>query len=452
MCDMRRFFKTACHWLLWMSLATPVFAADSPGGGEFLRVAEPTPGKIELQVALRRMEKPGSPAAPAIWLCGVSHIGEPAYYQQLQQRLDQQTIVLYEAVGGLPRLGDDPSEDQRRRWTKQALQFVAMCADRYRGEQGEYPASLRVLTMWIRSRNKLLTAWLRQASIDAWSRPISYQLAGGKLTISASEDLKVTRSTPHPPRHDDSREDWSAQEELAGALGLVFQLDAIDYDKPHFRHSDLPISALSQRVRRRLAEHRPQPIEPKSAEPAAGERKSDDKAAVVAADDEESDEALDAMLQVMQGEGMVGGLLKRVVNFMKFSPRFAGLTKAVLVEALGSVRGDLSESAAMPPQMRHLMRTLIQDRNALVLDDLKKLIDSPRPPKSIGIFYGAGHMFDFQKNIVRELGYAPGREIWLTALRADAADTGLSDEDFRGVRAVIRFQMGQALRPIKADD
>jgi hypothetical protein len=53
--------------------------------------------RVELQIALRKFDPPRS-RRPAIWLVGVSHIGESAYFAALQRELDRQTRVLFEGI------------------------------------------------------------------------------------------------------------------------------------------------------------------------------------------------------------------------------------------------------------------------------------------------------------------------------------------------------------------
>lgn len=63
----------------------------------YVRVANSNSNLIELQIAVREFV-PIDGHGPAIWLTGVSHIGDSNYYSALQQHLNAQTLVLFEGV------------------------------------------------------------------------------------------------------------------------------------------------------------------------------------------------------------------------------------------------------------------------------------------------------------------------------------------------------------------
>jgi hypothetical protein len=65
----------------------------------YVRVREPSPGVVQLEIAARRFT-PHRGHGPALWLTGASHLGDAAYYRALQQHLDARTLVLFEGVGG----------------------------------------------------------------------------------------------------------------------------------------------------------------------------------------------------------------------------------------------------------------------------------------------------------------------------------------------------------------
>src|ERR1700722_6156123 len=63
----------------------------------YTRVANPDSNSVQLQIALRKFVPRGH-RGPAVWLAGTMHVGEPEYYQAMQQFLDDQTVVLYEGI------------------------------------------------------------------------------------------------------------------------------------------------------------------------------------------------------------------------------------------------------------------------------------------------------------------------------------------------------------------
>ena len=80
----------------------------------------------ELQIALRKMT-PEKKDQPVIWLVGVAHIGEPAYYRKLQKFLNKCDLVLYEGVGDSPRKmreAEDPASASLQGDLADALDLV----------------------------------------------------------------------------------------------------------------------------------------------------------------------------------------------------------------------------------------------------------------------------------------------------------------------------------------
>src|SRR5262249_34909560 len=69
---------------------------------------------IQLQIAVRKFI-PARGHGPAIWLTGVSHIGDPKYYAALQEHLDDQTLVLFEGVSAKARPSTETPPQQPRR-------------------------------------------------------------------------------------------------------------------------------------------------------------------------------------------------------------------------------------------------------------------------------------------------------------------------------------------------
>ena len=80
------------------------------------------------------------------------------------------------------------------------------------------------------------------------------------------------------------------------------------------------------------------------------------------------------------------------------------------------------------------------------MSDLKEEIRAPFAPRSISVFYGAGHMADLEKRLRSEMGYRPKGEVWLTALSVNTRTTGLSAAELEMMRGLIRWQL-EALQP-----
>jgi hypothetical protein len=218
-------------------------------------------------------------------------------------------------------------------------------------------------------------------------------------------------------------EEVSIQHTLAASLGLVFQLSAIDYDRPHFRNSDLTIAQLQQLLAGGTGTNR------------TGRGGGTG-----------SGEEFQQLLQIMDGSSFLGTLLHAGLKLIGSSPKLQALTKVMLIEILGQLRGDLSQLKGVPPEIQRLLEVIIRERNQVVFDDLKAAIRAPSPPRSISVFYGAGHMADLERLLREELRYRPADEIWLTALAVNTSAAGLSTFEMEMMRGLVQWQM-EALQP-----
>jgi hypothetical protein len=218
---------------------------------------------------------------------------------------------------------------------------------------------------------------------------------------------------------------FSMQSELAKSLGLVFQLDAIDYDRTNFLNSDLSVLQIQ-----RLLLNAP------DAEPAAPGEPG------------RSDPTFDALLQVMDGSSFLGTIAKWLVQWVGSDPQMRATTKFALVEALGGLNGDFSQMHGLPPDMQNLLKILIEARNQNVLDDLRTETKLVPAEGTIAVFYGTGHMANLEKRITRELHYHAVGEEWFTAFSVDLRETGMSPAEILWTRGTIKAQL-QQLQPGK---
>ena len=216
----------------------------------------------------------------------------------------------------------------------------------------------------------------------------------------------------------DPEEQASIQQTLATSLGLVFQLTAIDYDRPHFKNSDLTIPEL-QRVL--------------SGEPAT----EPPTAAGSAAKNPEFQQ----LLGIMDGSSFLGVLVHMGIKLISSSPKLQAMSKLVMIEVLGHFEADLSEVEGVPPELQRLMIVIIRGRNEVVIRDLRKELARTGAKQSLSIFYGAGHMPDLEKRLTSELGYRRRAETWLTALSLNTRSSGLSKSELDMVQSLVRWQL-----------
>jgi hypothetical protein len=219
----------------------------------------------------------------------------------------------------------------------------------------------------------------------------------------------------------DPEDEASIQHTLATSLGLVFQLSAFDYGGPHYRNSDLTVAQLQQLLSRGAGDGKP-----------GGANKASQE--------------FQQLLQVMDGSSLLGTLVHVGLKFIGSSPKLQSMVKVVLIETLGQLEGDMSQIKGVPPEIQQLLAVIILERNKVVIQDLRTELAAARAPRSIAVFYGAGHMADLEKRLRSDLKYRPRDEIWLTALSVNTRAAGLSPAELEGMRSLIQWQL-DALRP-----
>lgn len=299
---------------------------DSADPRPYMRVERSEGGPVSLQIAARKFVT-SQEAGPAVWLVGVSHIGEANYYQTLQNYLNKQDVVLFEGVG----------YDETRRETD------------------------------------------------------------GNNSETELSDASSLQST------------------LAESLGLAFQLNAIDYDRPNFRNSDIPLDELMRLLTRNRGSE---------------SRESSD-----------TNQEFLALIQAMDGSSWMGKLLQVGVKILGASPKLQAMSRLMLVELLGQIQGDLSEVQGLPPSVQEMMCVLIQSRNKVVMKDLKQILNQNPQPSSIAVFYGAAHMNDFEKRLIADQGFRVSEEKWFSAVTVDPEKGGLSKTELMMIRGLVRWQL-----------
>jgi hypothetical protein len=210
----------------------------------------------------------------------------------------------------------------------------------------------------------------------------------------------------------------SLQSTMAESLGLVFQLEAIDYDRPNFRNCDLSVPQL-----RKLIEEQ----HTASGQSSAGS-------------------SFETLLQTMQGGSLFDSLLQLGLRSLIASPKLQGLAKLALIDVLGQIQGDPAQIKGLPPDMKQLFDVLLVRRNQKIVDDLKSELGSRNRHGSVAVFYGAGHMTDLEQRLRDELGCRPTGQTWLTAFSVDLAKAGVSPGEREFMSGMIKRQL-EVLRP-----
>lgn len=177
--------------------------------------------------------------------------------------------------------------------------------------------------------------------------------------------------------------DLGLQTALARSLDLVFQLNTIDYERPHFRNCDLSVAQLEEIINRQSGA--------------------------------DTMDAFQDMLDLMRGNSWVSIIVNIGLQWIGSDAHLQAITRLAMIDLLGSVKGDLSQAGGLPPEMTELLRILIRERNQVVLAEVKKILFNRSAPGGIAIFYGAGHMDDLEQRVTTTLGYQPTATEWLTA-------------------------------------
>lgn len=259
---------------------------------------------------------------PSVWLIGVAHFGTAEYYQAIQQRLDQQSVVLYEGIG--------------------------------------------------------------------------------------MEDVK---SGPGQAKHE-----AGIQAGLAKALGLVFQLDAIDYRRPHFINSDIKAETIASQIKEKSA----------------------------ATGDGKSAATFGLLMNSLRGTGEIGTMLNTFVATLGKSPEMQETTKTMLIEVLAHSDELMGLAQGASPAMKDLFAVLLAERNAVVLGDLRKQLAQRKEGESVAIFYGAAHMPELAQRLRDELHYVPVIQEWETAFTADPAKGGINPAQIRLLLELAKTQLQAA--------
>jgi hypothetical protein len=221
------------------------------------------------------------------------------------------------------------------------------------------------------------------------------------------------------------------QDSLANSMGLVFQLRAIRYDRPHFRNSDMSLRAFTDS----LSGKKSKPGNKADGEGVSGKPGK-------APQQEKDDLAAQEVMRALSGDSIVFSFVSGALKIFGESPKFRGLMKLAMVETLGALGGDVSSLAkAAGPGMEKFMRTALEKRNAIVIKDLKEILKSKEGHGDVVVFYGAAHMPDLERQLADKFGFAPVGEKWLSAFGVNPKEAGLSALEVNLVRNMIKMQI-----------
>lgn len=232
-------------------------------------------------------------------------------------------------------------------------------------------------------------------------------------------DGQATAPPPPSPVEYANHENEPLQVRVARSLGLVFQLEAIDYSGANMVNSDLSVGQLQRLI-------------------AATGSATNDANAV--------SRSFDNLLALMEGGSVLGSMLDLALGFVGNEPRAQALCRLTMIETLGSMEGDVSQLQGLPPEYQQLIRVLVQRRNEKVLVDLRPALKAARRSDSVTLFYGTAHMRDLEEHLRRDLGYVAASERWLPALSVNLGESGITPT---AAKAMHEFVCQQVLEMFK---
>ena len=213
----------------------------------------------------------------------------------------------------------------------------------------------------------------------------------------------------------------SIQKDMAESLGLVYQLGAIDYDRANFLNSDM------------------------SAAEFMGHFQPNGRNSILSGDPAKDREAKQFMA-TLAGTSLASKILKGFMKLLGHSPKFQGMARIVLIETLGTVGNEISNTESLPEGMRKLMKMILLKRNKIVLNDLRRELSREELPNEISIFYGAAHMPHLETKITKSFGYRSSKDTWLTCFSVRPDKQGLTKTDISFVRRIVGIQIKKHLK------
>lgn len=392
-------------------------AEPAPPEERYLRSVEDPEGRwASLEIAIREFV-PGpdasEPDGPHLFLVGAAHVASADFFDELSAFFDGCDVVLFEGV----RPEDQPAPEASPRneaWRARAS------ARRLRAAERRVAAWYERHRTWPEGLDQVFGPGDPLGDADAgardgWGRPLRYSapLPGerGLLLESLGADGEPGGTGPNRDLAlsdqpelvlTDSGHADGLQSKLAKALGLVFQLDAVDSTEPGWVNCDMTVEALRGRL-----------------------------------EQEQVDASL--LFGALDGSSVLARLQGKLLDLMGSTKTGSGALRLIGLELLGRA-DELFEAA--PGELGQLMDVILLERNRVVVAGVRKLLaEHGTQLDRVAIFYGAGHLRDLEQRCVRELGYVPVGDTWIEAFRVEFDDLGLASRQASFLRRTVRAQL-----------
>ncbi len=407
-------------------IALASVATSGSGADPYTRSTEREGGVVALETAARAFE---DASGRRVTLVGVTHVGDAAYYAELEALLNEHERVHYEGVGPVWRdIAADASDRDRARITRARMRDAAselLAGYRHGGRA-------RTAEAWLDSYPPFRRRTMITALTDGWGNPISLDIdtnartytltclgadgAPGGLGVDA--DIERTGGIRLGNERDPAED--AVQARLAQAAGLAFQLDVIDYMPERWRNSDATLAELFD-------------VEP-------GALLGD-----LNADPETPSGSGDPLFDMMSGQSGLAKVVGSVLGVIGSSPRSSFMFRVMLVELLGGADASVL-AAGLGDEMADM---LLHRRNQVVMDDVREALAEDPPLRSLAVFYGAAHLDDLDQRL-RGLGFRPVTTTWHPAITADPAEVGIEPEQAAAFRSFVSSMVQMQLAQMRA--
>lgn len=280
-----------------------------------------------------------------------------------------------------------------------------------RGENGRDLLQVAVKTYRVAEGKQIQMVGVSHIGSENYYRGLQELLDAADIVLyeGVDGDLPQFRTSSE----EQSPERSNLQANLARALGLVFQLHHIAYDRDHFINSDLTSEQLLA-----LFEGKEMP------EVDAAARAE-----------------LENLLEHMEQATVSGQAAAAALEFLSLRPGYSRAMRWGVVMMLGSVSGNVAEYPGLPDHIRTLMKVLIDRRNEKVMGDIHAQLKTLPVDGTLAVFYGAAHMHDFEERLKEELAAELVETEWRTAFSGNLRTSGLNLLEKQVISAFVRQQV-----------
>ena len=394
----------------------------------YLRVTEQSGEAISLEIAERQFMPADGRDGPRVGLVAVAHIADGAFFDRVQEALNEYDVVLYESVTppGTSAIRDKSlTTSERIDRTRAGLKFTGALLQAWFEEKDAYPDDLASLRDFAAKRDARLRGSVRHAFTDGWGNRLHYDTvddkSGFELTSYGADgeaggegpDSDITRTHEDPAASKlFSGEQDNLQSELANALDLAFQLNAIDYSNSSWQCADMAMDDLQRAFADRGIDFEP-------------------------------------ISESLVGTSVPAKFAKMMLKMIPVvdawtEGRVSDMFKVVLIEMLGN---ETFARESLRQMGDGFAEVIIHERNDVAINALKKIIERNDDTESVAIFYGAGHMNGLHDQLVNELGYEPIESdvTWRPAISLDLTETQFEPAQLNRMRLMMRRMFRQAM-------